>query len=165
MIKVSGQFFFSYCNDNSADIYRILMRFNEQCKREAVTSTFYINNIKENWFPQSCQEKPYFVDVKMTLHIDESYYSLQYEEHEIKTFIKRYLKYNLDMYGLEFMYIEDIDIRADSFGVKRNNIYDNYCEIQSEHVKPIKQIKKNDQESTNEKVGSKRRVYILDEEE
>lgn len=160
MIRVSGQFYFKFYGDDFnyfREIFRNTMARLSSVNLNIKYTNMYISN--DSW-SDMCDET-YQAAVDINMHIDESFYCLEYDEHDIKKFVKRLMQYNIYDENITYLYVENMHIEAIYDGKKRNSMYDGLCRSDIE-AKPIN-VKKPVQQNKhgNEQIGSKRRIFIL----
>ena len=159
MIRVSGEFFFS---TNSHHIEFELSRLCEQAKRESIIIKFDTNiNIRDNIMSSY---ETYTIGVRMTLNIDDSYYSICYDEHEISHFIKCYLERAEYCTDLKYQYMHELIMDVIKDDKKRNDLYDDYCKIDGVGYNPLTpKSAPTKKTGIEEKVGKKRRIIVIEE--
>lgn len=164
MIRVNGEFYFKYYGD---DINSCRQEFGSIARRmsshnlQIACNGLHVSN--DSW--DDMYDETYQIAVNMTINIDESFYCLDYDEHDIKKFVQALMQYNLCDESFSYSYVEDIHIEAIYDGKKRNSMYDHLCKEDKE-PKPInvKGLTTNEN-GLKEHIGTKRRIVILKEDD
>lgn len=162
MIRVSGEFFFATNAFGQRNIEYELIRLCAQAERESIKIKFDTNiTVRDNIMSSFGK---YTVGVRMTLNIDESYYSINYDEHEISHFVKCYLERAEYCADLTYQYMHELNMDVIKDSKKRNDLYDSYCKIDGVGNNPLTpKTAPTKKAGIEEKVGKKRRIIVIEE--
>lgn len=163
MIRVTSQFYFTYSGEDFGVLRDIFNEFTARTSNSSITIRCNNLRVSEDGWHFLGYDESYYIIADMVIFIDESFYCIGYDEHEIKSFVKALLQYNLTDYGLTYSHMEDVHTEAIfEEGKKRNTSYDHLCNdnFESKPINVKTPAKKN--KNFEEKMGSKRRIFILD---
>lgn len=165
MIRVTGKFYFKYYSDDYDNLRKEFCAVMSQLSSSNLQVNYndkYVSVSNDTW--SDMYDENYQIATDVAILIDESFYCIKYDEHEIKKFVKTYFEYNMIDCNFDYLYMEDEHIEAIGDGKERNTAYDNFCSGDTEskpiNVKTPAKANKNGKEQ----VGSKRRIFILNED-